>query len=144
MNPLNPPHPSPDFAPSKTVSAWLALVLGGLGVHRYYLGAAFWWIYPLPLALCFPFLWRIEDWLTHPLLLLPVAVILFSTIEAIVFALTPDAKWDARYRPAPHTPSQSGWGAVWVAIIGLMFGAGLLMSMLAIHIQRWLMDGVVR
>jgi len=62
---------------SKVVAGVLALLLGGLGVHRFYLGQ--WWgiLYIL-------FCWT----------LIPSFV---AFIEGIVFLVTDDATWNAKY-----------------------------------------------
>jgi TM2 domain-containing membrane protein YozV len=62
---------------SKVVAGVLALLLGGLGVHRFYLGQ--WWgvFY---LLFCWTFI--------------PSIV---SFIEGIVFLVTDDATWNAKY-----------------------------------------------
>lgn len=101
----------------KTVAALLAFLLGGLGLHRRYLGSGWWWVYPVFLVT-----------------LVPVFV---GFVEAIVFALTPDEKWDARWNPHSGVQSQSGWGPVLVAITTLIVGATLLMTTLAILFQTY-------
>ncbi len=65
---------------NKVVAGILALFLGGLGIHRFYLGQ--WW----GLFYLF-FIWTIVP-------------ILISFIEAIVFLITNDAVWDRKYGPA--------------------------------------------
>lgn len=64
-------------AKSKVAAGVLALFLGGLGIHRFYLGQ--WWgvFY---LLLCWTFI---------------PAIVAF--VEAIVFFCTPDETWNARY-----------------------------------------------
>ncbi|MEI9993820.1 MAG: TM2 domain-containing protein [Rhizomicrobium sp.] len=62
---------------SKVVAGVLALFLGGLGVHRFYLGQ--WWgIFYL--LFCWTFI---------------PSIVAF--IEAIVFFVTDDASWEAKY-----------------------------------------------
>lgn len=62
-------------AKSKTTSAILALLCGGFGIHRLYLGQ--WW------GILYLFIWPISS--------------VISVIESIVFALTPKEKWDRKY-----------------------------------------------
>ena len=93
---------------SKTTATLLALFLGGLGVHRFYLGK--WWgiFYLL-------FCWT----------LIPGVI---ATVEAIVFALTDDAKWDAKYNEG--RASQSGSGAV--LVLALIVGLFVVISFIGI------------
>ncbi|MDE2275288.1 MAG: TM2 domain-containing protein, partial [Burkholderiales bacterium] len=90
MKPLPP-------ARSKTLAAWLAVVLGWLGAHRFYLRGASdraGWLYPLPSLLGLWGLWRVHElgqddrlaWLLVPLLGLAITAAMLS---AITYALTP-------------------------------------------------------
>ncbi|RCS58460.1 hypothetical protein [Parvibium lacunae] len=134
--------------PNKTYAAWLAMITGSFGLHRFYLGLPYGWLYPFPLLVSFPFLLGNSAWLTHPALLAPACVVLLCQLETLRIALTPDEKWVARFLPhersanSPTPTMRTGWGAIWAAIIALMLGAGLLMALLAIHIQRWVMGTV--
>jgi hypothetical protein len=56
-------------------------------------------------------------------------------IEALVLALMPDEKFDARYNAAAEGRNRSGWDAVLVAIASLMIGATVLMTVLALLLQ---------
>lgn len=101
----------------KTVAALLAFLLGGLGLHRRYLGSRWWWVYPVFLVTLVP--------------------VFAGFVEAIVFALTPDEKWDARWNAHSGRQSRNGWGPVLVAIATLIVGATLLMTTLAIVFQTY-------
>jgi TM2 domain-containing membrane protein YozV len=74
------PQRAPGQGKSKVVAGVLALFLGGIGVHRFYLGQ--WWgiFYLL-------FCWT----------LIPSIV---AFVEAIVFFVTDDADWNAKYNHA--------------------------------------------
>lgn len=94
---------------SKTVAAWLALTLGTLGLHRAYLygkrdsqpG-----LFPLPTVVGLIGVARMRDlgqddrlaWVLIPVLGLVISV---AMLTAIVYALTPDEKWDAAPQPGP-------------------------------------------
>ena len=123
---------------SKTLATWLALLLGMLGAHRFYLHGAkdlLGWLLPWPALLGLAGLVRMQNlgqddrtaWL-----LIPVFGLMFSVamLTAIVYALTPDEKWDAR-----HNPGQPGrgtrWGPVLAAIVALLLGGGVLMGSIA-------------
>ncbi len=129
---------------NKTLAAWLALLLGAVGAHRLYLrgwrdGLA--WLWPLPtMAGAFGF-WRLrvmglDDGLGA--LLVPLLGLSLSAamLTAIIYALTPDAKWDARHNPGQAATS-TGWGAVLAAIAALMLGGAVLMGTIAFAGQRF-------
>jgi hypothetical protein len=123
---------------SKTVAAWLALGLGTLGLHRLYLygaGDRLAWLHPLPTAVGLLGVARMNSlgqddrlaWLLIPVLGLMISA---AMLTAIVWALTPDEKWDARHNPdLPGVPT--GWGPVLAAIAGLMIGGAVLMGTIA-------------
>lgn len=129
---------------SKTLAAWLALLLGTLGVHRMYVrgfGDVWAWLTPLPTALGLIGLQRHltlgqDDrlsWALVPLLGLSISVAMFT---AIVWALTPDERWDARHNPG-HAVTATRWGPVLAAILGLLLGGGILMGTITYSIQRF-------
>ncbi len=122
---------------SKGFAGALGLFAGLAGAHRLYLGARWWWIYP---ALALPALGialRADPWYRHPGFFLAALVALVAMAEAILFCLTPDAKWDALRNRGSTQRSASGWGAVLIAIVALMLGATLMMSVMAIALETW-------
>ncbi len=136
--PNNPPYRS------KTVTAWLALLLGTLGAHRLYLHGRrdFWaWLHPLPTLAGLVGVIRIRNlgqndhiaWALAPLLGLMIAV---ATLSALVHALTPDEKWDARYNPG-QPGHATAWGPVFAAIAALMLGGVGLMGAVAYGGQKF-------
>jgi hypothetical protein len=129
---------------SKTASAWLAMLLGMLGLHRFYLhglGDRWGWLFPLPTLLGLLGLQRLDSlgqddrlaWMLIPLLGLSISVAMLS---AIVYALTPDEKWDARFHGGERV-TRTGWGAVLAAIFALMIGGGVLTGTIAYSIQMF-------
>ena len=128
---------------SKTLAAWLALLLGALGVHRLYLRGtrdALAWLHPLPTAAGLLGVARMRTlgqddmlaWLLVPLLGLMIAQ---AALCAILYGLTPDAKWDARHNPGrPVTATR--WGPVLAAIAALMIGGGVLTGTIAFSVQK--------
>lgn len=122
---------------SKTVAGALALVAGFAGAHRLYLGARGWWIYPLLALPAMGIALRADPWYRHPGFFFAAAVVLAAMLEAIVFCLTPDEKWDARHNAQSARRSDSGWAAVLIAIASLMLGATLMMSVMAIALETW-------
>ncbi|MCY1251464.1 hypothetical protein D9M72_652300 [compost metagenome] len=79
------------------------------------------------------------------LLLIPATA---GFIEALVFALKPDEKFDARYNPLSGRQTVTGWNAVLIAIGVTLFGSGILIfgiAMIVMHVSialGWL-DGLV-
>ncbi len=131
---------------NKTVAAWLALLGGPLGLHRFYLkglGDTLGWLYPLPTALG---LWGVErlqalgqddklSWVLIPLLGFTVAS---TCLTAIVYALTDRARWNARYSTSPESNAGNTQGLTIMAIvIALLVGAGSLMASLAFSFQHY-------
>ena len=138
---------------SKTAAAWLALGLGTLGLHRFYLhgGASkVGWLYPLPSTVGLLGVLRMRHlgqddrlaWLLIPLLGLTISA---AMLTAIVYALTPDEKWDARHNPG-HAVMPTGWGPVLAAIAGLLIGGAVLMGTIAFGGQKffeWQLEATV-
>lgn len=130
---------------SKTLATWIALVGGGVGLHRFYLHGlrdVWGWIYPLPFALGLYGIRRVQllgqddglSWLLIPLL---GAVLAASMLTAIVYGLTPDERWDARHNPHGPASPASGWPAVISVVLALFVGSGVLMATLAFSAQRY-------
>lgn len=129
---------------SKTIATWLAIVLGTLGIHRFYLhglGDKLGWLHPLPTALGLLGVMRMRDmgqddglaWLLVPVLGLMISQ---AMLCAIVYALTPDEKWEARYNPGT-SPRATRWAPVLGAILALMLGGGVLMGTIAFSGQKF-------
>jgi len=140
--------PAPSSAvKSKTLATWLALLGGPLGLHRFYLhGLGDWvgWLLPLPTAIGLWGLNRVADlgqddhlaWVLIPLLGFTVAA---TMLQAILYGLTPDERWNAQHNPA--TPAEQAPQAGWLAVIGialaLLIGATVLMATIAFSGQRY-------
>lgn len=129
---------------SKTLATWIAVVFGSLGLHRFYLHGLkdIWgWFYPLPTLLGLYGVQRVRQfgqddqlsWILIPLLGCTVAA---GMLMAIVYGLTSDEKWDARFNPAGPA-SNSRWAAIIGVIVALMIGAGSLMATIAFSSQRF-------
>ncbi len=129
---------------SKTLATWLALLFGTLGVHRLYLHGSrdrWAWLHPLPTLVGFAGVVRMQNlgqddhtaWLLIPLFGLMVSV---AMLTGIVYALTPDEKWDLRHNPGT-AGSGTGWGPVLGAIFGLLVGGTVLMGTIAFSGQKF-------
>jgi TM2 domain-containing membrane protein YozV/Tfp pilus assembly major pilin PilA len=93
---------------NRGIAALLAFLLGGLGVHRFYLGQ--WWG-----------IFYLLFWLTG-------VPSLISLIEAIVFLCTSDEKWDGKYNGGRH----SGGASSAVIVVAVLAGFAGLMVFVAL------------
>ncbi len=129
---------------SKTLAAWLALLLGTLGWHRLYLHGLrdplAWLHVPaalLGLAGVVRMLNLGQDdriaWLLIPLLGIVISA---AMLQTLVIALTPDERWDARYN-AGQRARPTAWGPVLAAIAALLLGGGVLMGTVAFGGQKF-------
>jgi TM2 domain-containing membrane protein YozV len=133
---------------NKTFAAWLAFIGGPLGLHRFYLHGIFdWvgWLLPIPTALGFYGIQRIAQfgqddqlsWLLVPML---GFVIAGCALMAIIYALTPPEKWNAKFNPslgAEAAAGQTNWLTVGAIVFSLMIGAAVLMASIAFSFQRY-------
>ena len=127
---------------SKTLATWLAVIGGTLGLHRFYLHGwrdGLGWLHPLPTLAGLLGVLRMRAlgqddpvaWVLIPLLGLMISLAMLS---AILYGLTPDEKWAARF----HQPVQAtGWGPVLGVITALMVGAAVLMGTVAFGVQKF-------
>jgi hypothetical protein len=129
---------------SKTFATWLALLGGSLGLHRFYLFGfkdKLGWLHPWPTLIGYYGLQRMQElgqddrvaWVLIPLLGLMLAG---SMLQAIVYGLTPDEKWDARHN-AGRASRPSGWAAVIGVVLSLLLGGAALMATIAFGSQRY-------
>ena len=129
---------------SKTLATWVAILGGCVGLHRFYLHGLRdlpGWLHPLPALLGLYGVQRAralgqDDQLAWVLMPLLGCTIVAAMLAAIVYALTSDERWNARFNPARPGPS-SGWGAVLGAIAALLVGGAVLMATIAFSAQRY-------
>jgi len=128
---------------SKTVATWLALLVGSLGIHRFYLHGLrdrLGWLHPLPTLVGLGGVIRMRNlgqddhlaWLLIPLIGLMLSQ---AMLCAIVYGLTPDEKWDARHNPGQPTHA-TRWAPVLGAIAALAVGGAVLMGTIAFTGQK--------
>jgi len=139
---------APPRLKNKTVAALLALLVGSLGGHRFYLrglGDLWGWAHVFPAALGW---WGVDrvltlgqddqlSWLLLPLLGFSIAA---ACLAAIVYALTPIERWNAQHNPGAPADCPAGrthWLTIGALVFALMFGAIALMSGLAFGFQRY-------
>ena len=128
---------------SKLLATWLAIIGGSLGLHRFYLRGirdTWGWLYPIPTLIGLYGAVRMDQlgqddrlsWILTPILGLTLAA---AMLTAIIYGLTPDEKWRARWQPE-NAEERTGWATVIGVILALMLGATVLMATLAFSGQR--------
>lgn len=130
----------------KALSALLSFLLGALGLHRLYLGLPRWWLPLAVTATTVPLLIGVRNWYQSPAFFVLMIPVVAGFIHALVLALMPDEKFDARFNAGSARKNKSGWDAVLVAIITLMVGATVLMLSITLLFQTYFEHslGVVR
>lgn len=130
---------------SKTFATWIALIGGGLGLHRFYLAGfrdVWGWLYPVPTLIGLYGVQRMRNlgqddqlaWLLIPLLGIAVSAAMLS---AIVYGLTSDERWWQTRNPDEAAPRRSGWLAIIGVVLALLTGASVLMATIAFSGQRY-------
>ena len=118
---------------NKTVATLLALLLGGIGAHRFYLkpGADRIGLLHLCALPVTGILWGAVR--PHPFyVILPLLVsCIAGFIEALVIGLTPDEKWDATYNADSGRQSRSNWILPVLLVITMLTGAIVLIGTMA-------------
>lgn len=99
------------------------------------------WLHPLPTLIGLYGVNRAQslgqdDQLAWVLIPFVGCTIAASMLCAIVYGLTSDDKWNARFN-AGLPASRSGWAAVLGVLLALLVGAGVLMATIAFAAQRY-------
>jgi hypothetical protein len=135
---------NPQGYKSKTIATWVALIGGSVGLHRFYLHGfrdPWGWLFIWPSLVGLYGVQRMRHlgaddhmaWVLIPFLGLMLSI---AMLMAIVYGLTPDDKWNARFNPA-GPQHRVGWFAVIGVATALITGAGVLMATLAFTAQRY-------
>lgn len=132
---------------SKTVAAWVALLGGVAGLHRFYLNGprdVWGWLLPLPALLGAYGLWRartigLDD--RWSWVLMPMLGMVFSAgaLTSIVYGLTEQQRWNRVFnanRPPDHPLGATNWRTVAALVLALLLGATALMASIVFSIQR--------
>jgi len=121
----------------KAFAALLAALTGAFGLNRLYLGQRLWWL-PLGVTLAaLPLLIGVENWYQTPAFFVVMVPVVAGFIQALVIALLPDDRFDARFNAGHSRRNHSGWDAVLVAVVTLMGGAVALMTTIALLTQTY-------
>ncbi|MFT5644702.1 MAG: hypothetical protein ACI83P_002261 [Janthinobacterium sp.] len=119
---------------NKTFASFLACLLGGLGVHRLYIGGikdrwAYLHLTSVPLALLIALAAPGADIFFK---ILPLTIsFLIGFLESLVIGLTPDEKWDATRNIGSNRQSASNWPLALLLVLTLMLGTGTLIATMA-------------
>ena len=133
---------------NKTLSAWLALAGGPLGLHRFYLygmGDMLGWMLPVPTALGIYGIERVQkyglddhlSWVLIPFLGFTIAG---CAMTAIFYGLMQTEKWNTRFNDAAAPEAKAGgtqWLTIGAVIASLLIGTTALMGSLAFSFQRY-------
>ena len=118
---------------NKTVATLLALLLGGFGIHRFYLKPGADRIGLLHLC-CLPVTGILYGAVKpHPFyIVLPLLVsYIVGFVEALVIGLTPDEKWDAQYNARSGQQTRSNWVLVLLLVITMLVATTVLIGTIA-------------
>lgn len=130
---------------SKTWATWLAVLGGGLGLHRLYLHGPrdpWAWLYWPPTLAGLVGVLRMRDlgqddtvsWVLIPLLGVSLSV---GMLSAIVIGLTSDERWAAKFGAPGERPESTAWGPVLGVIAALLIGGAVLMGTIAFGGQKY-------
>jgi TM2 domain-containing membrane protein YozV len=119
---------------NKTFATLLAVILGGLGAHRFYLRGSLdklgiVHLMALPIAAMVYALAPQADWFFKvlPLLLSYVA----GFVEALVLGVTADEKFDATYNPKSGRKSDSQWYLALMLVVTMLLGMTVMIATMA-------------
>jgi hypothetical protein len=136
--------PAPAGYKSKTLATWIALIGGSLGLHRFYLHGLrdrWGWLFVWPTLIGAYGVQRMRTfgtddhaaWVLIPFLGLTLAI---AMVSALIYGLTPDDQWNARFNPTGHQ-HRTGWANVIGVVAALFVGAAVLMATIAFSAQRY-------
>ena len=117
---------------NKTLATALALALGGLGAHRFYLHGGvdrLGVLHACSLPVAGLVYTQTDGGVNVFYALLPLLVSYIAAfIAALAIGLTPDEKWDARFNADTGRRTQSNWILAVLLVATLMVGATVLIA----------------
>lgn len=133
---------------SKTLATYLALLLGCIGAHRFYLKTIsdkWGWMHLLASSMGAYGVRRImvfgqDDRLAWVLVPFLGASLAAACLAAIIFGLMEKTKWNATYNPSVSSDASAGNSTglgIFAVILALLLGATALMSVIAFTGQRY-------
>jgi TM2 domain-containing membrane protein YozV len=119
---------------NKTFATFLAVILGGLGAHRFYLRGSLdklgiVHLMALPIAAMVYALAPQADWFFKVLPLLLSCVVGF--VEALALGVTADEKFDAAYNPKSDKKSDSQWYLALMLVVTMLLGMTVMIATMA-------------
>lgn len=120
---------------NKAVAALLACLGGAFGAPWIYLRQRGWWLAPALSAITLPWLIGVKNWWVTPAFFVFMVPVIAGFLYALVLALMPDERFDARFNPGSAQRNQSGWAPVLVAIATLLVGATVTVTTIVLAIQ---------
>ncbi len=119
---------------NKTLATLLALLLGGVGLHRFYLRGlrdSWGWLHAASAVLSL-LLWAGAPERALLINMAPLVLsVLAASIETFVIGLMPDVKWDAIYNTESGIETDTGWPVPLMMVANLFYGATLLLIAIA-------------
>lgn len=133
---------------NKTLAAWLTLVGGPLGLHRFYLkgpGDLLGWLLPLPTALGLYGIMRAREYGLDDLwswVLIPLLGLTFAgcALNAIFYGLRTPEQWNDRFNPGAQAQAacgRTGWFTVIAVALSLLLGATALVTSTVLIFQHY-------
>ena len=133
---------------NKTLAAWLSILTGTLGLHRFYMfgwrDAWGWTMVLMSLLGAYGFeraqTMGLDDplsWFLLPLLGLTIAA---SALHALYWGLMSQANWNSLYNPSADTEDSAGrtnWFTIIALVLSMMVGTTAMLSSLAYGFQRY-------
>ena len=120
---------------NKTFSTLLAILLGGIGAHRFYLyGKKDLWAWAAALTyalLAFAAVARLPQSVFIAFLILVIISFFAGLISALVIGLTPDEKWDAQHNADSGRSSNSSWFVILLVALTFALGSTALIATIA-------------
>jgi TM2 domain-containing membrane protein YozV len=127
---------------NKVTLGLLAALLGGVGAHWWYLKRPYAWLVSASSVVLIGLARQANVWWENPAFFLLFIPILDGFIEAVVWCLMSDERFDTLLNPGLQRLKPSGWGPVLVAAFTLLIGTVLLMLGIAVIVLYvWTMLG---
>lgn len=130
---------------NKTFSTLLAILLGGIGAHRFYLyGKKDLWAWASALTyalLAFAAVAQLPQSVFIAFLTLVIISFFAGLISALVIGLTPDEKWDAQHNADSGRSSNSSWFVILLVALTFALGSTALIATIARAFDLYLTGG---
>ena len=130
QSPLQVPSQPPRHAASarsKIVVALLGLFLGVFGAHAWYLRRRYAWCITLGSIICLIVAMQYPVWFENPVFFLLLLPATDGFIQALVYSLMADEKFDLRFNPGRPGTNQTGVAPICIAIVTVLWGAVVMM-----------------